>query len=42
MSVRKLLTRALLFMLLGVLFQIVYTLGFGLRPGAKAASLARP
>lgn len=42
MSVRKLLTSALLFMLLGVLFQIVYTRGFGLRLGAKAASLAAP
>ncbi|HET9832831.1 MAG TPA: PDZ domain-containing protein [Vicinamibacterales bacterium] len=42
MKIRKILTSILLVALLAVLLQIVYTRGFGLRLGAKAAPLAAP
>ena len=42
MSVRKILTSALLVVLAGIFVQIIYTRGFGTRLGAKTASLAEP
>jgi tetratricopeptide (TPR) repeat protein len=39
---RKIIGGALLVVLLGVLFQILYTRGFGMRLGAKVAPLAEP
>jgi PDZ domain-containing protein len=41
-KLRKILTSVLLVALLGILVQIVYSRGFGLRLGAKAAPLAAP
>lgn len=39
---RKIVSGALLVVLVGILFQIVYTRGFGMRLGAKVAPLAEP